>query len=59
MRGYMPDIENKNIYFTDTVFPGGYNDRRVFPTEWPTWNDFWIYHGMWGMEYKESWTDLD
>lgn len=53
MRGYMNDIQDDNIYFTDTKYPDGYNDRRVFPVEWPTWNDHWIYHALWGREFPE------
>eukprot|EP01122_Echinamoeba_exundans_P010334 TRINITY_DN3846_c0_g1_i2.p1 TRINITY_DN3846_c0_g1~~TRINITY_DN3846_c0_g1_i2.p1 ORF type:complete len:281 (+),score=55.77 TRINITY_DN3846_c0_g1_i2:260-1102(+) len=59
LRGYMNDIEDDNIYFTDTMFPDGYKDTRVFPTEWPTWNDHWIYHALWGREFPESWQNLD
>jgi hypothetical protein len=53
MRGYMKDISDTTIYFTDTVYPSGYGDRNVFPTEWPTWNDYWIYHAFWGKEFSE------
>jgi len=59
IRGYSPDIEDKKIYFTDTKYPEGYNDDRVFSTKWPRWGDYWLDHGLWAREFEESWEGLD
>lgn len=55
LRGYMSDISDKEIYFTDTHFPGGYNDKRIFSNVWPTWSGYWVESALWAREFKESW----
>jgi hypothetical protein len=59
IRGYSPDIEDKNIYFTDTKYPEGYKDDRVFSKEFPRWGDYWLDHGLWAREFEEVWEGID
>jgi hypothetical protein len=59
IRGYSPDIADKNIYFTDTKYPEGYNDDRLFSKQWPRWGDYWLDHGLWAREFEESWEGID
>lgn len=59
IRGYSPDITDKNIYFTDAKYPEGYNDDRVFSKTWPRWGDYWLDHGLWAREFEEAWEGID
>lgn len=55
LRGYMSDIKNKEIYFTDTKYPHDYNNPKYFSNVWPTWNGHWLEAALWAREYKEAW----
>lgn len=55
MRGYMRDINDKGIYFTDTPYPDKYDDAKMFSVTYPTWSAYWDYYGIWGREFSESW----
>lgn len=59
IRGYSPDIEDKNTYFTETKYPDGYSDPRAFSKEWPRWGDYWLDNGLWAREFEESWEGID
>jgi len=59
IRGYSPDIADKNIYFTDAKYPEGYKDDGVFSKEWPRWGDYWLDHGLWAREFEEAWDGID
>jgi len=51
MRGYSKKIKDKEVYFTDTLYPDAYKGRG-FDKKVPSWQD-WTSIGLFGREYPE------
>eukprot|EP01120_Amphizonella_sp_Union-15-10_P015080 TRINITY_DN7634_c0_g1_i1.p1 TRINITY_DN7634_c0_g1~~TRINITY_DN7634_c0_g1_i1.p1 ORF type:complete len:445 (+),score=66.38 TRINITY_DN7634_c0_g1_i1:90-1424(+) len=62
MRGFNPEVKNKEKYFTDTRYPEGYlppqDHLQLFVKCQPSWKLFW-WQLLWGTEHPEVWEGLD